>query len=182
MKKLLFLAPVLLLLAVFGCSKKNVLDELLTFNVDVSQTNRISPPYVVFTALPKPVTVITNSAAAFNNNSTTKDKVKDVYLDQIKLTLLGPEVLDFDFLQELRVFINTPGVNNRILLAQITNPPQNGSATITLVPTTARLDEYLKAEKYELTVYSITRPTYGNTQDSLTVRTDTRYRVTANRK
>ena len=177
MKKTLFLAPLLVLLAVFGC-KKNVLDDLLTFTVDVSQNSRIPPPSIFFTGLPKPVSIITNSEASFRNNKTTRDKVKNVQLDQMQLTLITPAALNFDFLDTLKVYINTPKVNNRILLAQLDNPPM-GVKTLTLVPTTARLDDYLKADTYELTVYSRQRRNYF-VRDSLTIRSDTRFKVTAN--
>ena len=176
MKKLLFLAPVLVLLAVFGC-KKN-LDELLTFTVDVSQNSRIPPPSIFYTGLPKPVSIITNSEASFRNNKTTRDKVKNVLLDQMQLTLVSPAALNFDFLDTLKVYINTPNVKNRILLAQLNNPPK-GVKTLTLNPTTERLDDYLKSDTYELTVYSRQRPNYF-VRDSLTVRSDTRFKVTAN--
>ena len=176
MKKLLFLVP-LLVLTVFGC-KKSVLDNLLTFTVDVSQNSRISPPSIFYTGLPKPVSVITNSEASFRNNKTTRDKVKNVLLDQMQLTLVSPVGLNFDFLDTLKVYINTPNVSNRILLAHLYNPPK-GVKTLTLVPTTERLDDYLKAETYELTVYSRQRPSYF-IRDSLTIRSDTRFKVTAN--
>lgn len=176
MKKLLLLAP-LLLLTVFGC-KKNVLDQLLTFTVDVSQNSRIAPPSIFYTGLPKPVSVITNSEASFRNNKTTRDKVKNVLLDQMQLTLVSPATLNFDFLDSLRVYINTPKTNNRILLAHLYNPPM-GVKTLTLIPTTERLDDYLKADTYELTVYSRQRPNYF-IRDSLTIRSDTRFKVTAN--
>lgn len=177
MKKLLFLAPLLVLLTVFSC-KKSVLDALLTFTVDVSQNSRIPPPSIFYTGLPKPVSVITNSEASFRNNKTTRDKVKNVLLDQMQLTLVSPSTLNFDFLDSLRVYINTPNVNNRILLAHLYNLPK-GVRTLTLIPTTDRLDDYLKADKYELTVYSRQRPNYF-IMDSLTIRSDTRFKVTAN--
>jgi hypothetical protein len=177
MKKLLYLAPVLLLLTVFGC-KKNVLDALLTFTVDVSQNSKIPPPNIFYTGLPKPISVITNSEASFRNNKTSRDKVKNVLLDQMQLTLVNPASLNFDFLDSLKVYINTPNVKNRILLAHLYNPP-TGVKTLTLVPTTDRLDDYLKADTYELTVYSRQRPNYF-VRDSLTIRSDTRFKVTAN--
>jgi hypothetical protein len=176
MKKLLFLAPVLVLLTVFGC-KKNLLDQLLTFTVDVSQNSRIPPPSIFYTGLPRPVSIITNSEASFRNNKTARDKVKNVLLDQMQLTLVSPAALNFDFLDTLRVYINTPKANNRVLLAHLYNPPR-GAKTLTLIPTTDRLDDYLKADTYELTVYSRQRPNYF-IMDSLTIRSDTRFKVTA---
>jgi len=176
MKKLFFLVPMLVLLAVFGC-KKNLIDQLLTFTVNVTQNSRIPPPSIFYTGLPRPVTIITNSEASFRNNKTNRDKVKDVLLDQMQLTLVSPTTLNFDFLDTLRVYINTPRVNNRILLAHLYNPVK-GAKTLTLIPTTERLDDYLKADTYELTVYSRQRPNYF-IMDSLTVRSDARFKVTA---
>ena len=166
----------LVLLAVFGC-KKNLIDQLLTFTVNVTQNSRIPPPSIFYTGLPRPVTIITNSEASFRNNKTNRDKVKDVLLDQMQLTLVSPSTLNFDFLDTLRVYINTPRVNNRILLAHLYNPVK-GAKTLTLIPTTERLDDYLKADTYELTVYSRQRPNYF-IMDSLTVRSDARFKVTA---
>ncbi|MDQ2772430.1 MAG: hypothetical protein M3Y54_18240 [Bacteroidota bacterium] len=182
MKKSVILAPLLFLL-LLGCKKvENQVAQILKFTVNVSQVSRVPGPSLFFTALPAPVTIVTNSSTAFNSNNTNSSKVQDVYLDQLQLTLLNPTtaVPNFNFLDLLRVYINTPGASNRILLAEITNPPQD-QTTLTLVPTTARLDEYLKSDKYELTVYSQQKPTYGGISplDSLTIRTDARFRVTA---
>ena len=177
MKKTVMFAPLLLAL-LFGCKKvENQVAQILKFTVNVSQDSRVPPPSIFYTGLPAPVTVVTNSSAAFSSNNTNSSKVKDVYLDQLKLTLLKPASLDFDFLDTLRVYINTPGASNRILLAQTANPP-SGATTLTLTPTTARLDEYLKSDKYQLTVYSRQRRNYY-IQDSMTVRTDARFKVTA---
>lgn len=177
MKKFLSLASALVLLTVFGC-KKTLLDQLLTFTVDVSQNSRIPPPSIFYTGLPRPVTITTNSEASFRNNKTSRDRVKNVLLDQMQLSLVSPATLNFDFLDTLRVYINTPNTNNRIQLAYLYNPPR-GVKTLTLVPTTERLDEYLKAATYQLTVYSRQRPNYF-ILDSLTIRSDTRFKVTAN--
>lgn len=182
MKKVFLYAPALLLLAAVGCKKEDIIKSVtgvqtLNFTMNVTQDSRVPPPSVFYTGLPKPVTIITNSAQAFQTNKTTRDKVKSVLLDQMKLTLVSPANLNFDFLDTLRVYINTPNVNNRILLANLNNPPQ-GVKTLTLIPTTARLDEYLKADKYELTVYSRQRPNYF-VRDSLTVRSDATFKVVA---
>ena len=180
MKKTVIIVPLLLLL-LLGCKKiEQQVEQILRFTVTVAQTSRVPPPSIFYTGLPAPVTVITNSASSFSSNNTNASKVKDVYLDQMQLTLVNPTAAapNFNFLDTLRVYINTPGANNRILLAQTTSPP-TGATTLTLTPSTARLDEYLKSDKYLLTVYSRQRPNYF-IRDSLTVRTDARFRVTAN--
>ncbi|UOQ98746.1 hypothetical protein MUN81_04455 [Hymenobacter sp. 5317J-9] len=172
MKRVFLLAPLVLFLALVGCKK---IDQLLTFTVDTSQSVVI-PGLPGSTQLPAPVTVTTNSAASFQNNKTTKDKVKDVYLEQMVLTITDPSGANFDFLDKLDVYINTPNVNNKILLASISSVPQ-GTNIIKLTPTTARLDEYLKAETYELTVDSRSNRFSAS---NFTVKADSRFKVTAN--
>jgi hypothetical protein len=170
MKKLLLLAPLVLFLVLVGCKK---LDKLLTFNVDVTQSVTI-PGFFVGAQLP-PVSVTTNSAESFRNNKTSREKVKDVYLNKMVLTVTSPSGATFDFLEKIDIFINTPGANNKILLANLQAVPR-GTSIITLVPTTAKLDEYLKAEKYELTVDA---KLTGFSNNDFTVRSDATFKVTA---
>ena len=173
MKKIFFLAPLMALLLFVGCKK---IDQLLTFTVDTSESVVI-PGLAGTTQLPKPVTVTTNSATSFSNNKTSKDKVKDVYLDQMVLTITSPSGANFDFLDKLDVYINTPNTNNKILLATTPATVPRGVNTIKLVPTTARLDEYLKADTYQLTVDATTNRFSAS---DFTVRADSRFKVTAN--
>lgn len=173
MKKLFLLAPLVLLLAVVGCKKVN---QLLTFTVDVTQSVDV-PISFAGTQLPKPVTVITKSEDSFRNNKTTRDKVKNVLLDKMVLTVTNPRDSTFNFLQRLDVFINTPGGNNKILLASIISVPRNTN-TINLTPTTERLDTYLKSDTYELTVDAKVRSGYFSAIP-FTVKSDASFKVTA---
>ena len=180
MKKAVILAPVFLALLALSCKKvEQQVENIISFTVNVSQVSKVPPPTHFHTALPKPVTIITNSSASLNGNNTNRDRVKNVYLDRFQLTLVNPPASapDFDFLDTLRVYINTPNVNNRILLGHIYHPAL-GQTTLTLTPTTARLDEYLKSDKYELSVYSRQSNT-TNVTDSLSIRSDARFKVTA---
>lgn len=170
MKRTLLLAPLLLLLAIVGCKK---VDQLLTFNVDVSQSTTI--PVILVGAGPiKADPVTTNSADSFRNNKTTKDKVKDVYLNKMALTITSPSGLTFDFLDKVEIYISTNS-NNRILLARLDNVPK-GVTTVTLVPTTNRLDEYLKSDTYTLdAIYTSNAARLA----PFTVRSDATFKVTA---
>ncbi|WP_310394481.1 hypothetical protein [Hymenobacter sp.] len=171
MKKILLLVPLVLVLALVGCKK---VDELLTFTVDVSQSVTIPGFFGPGAQLP-PVSVITKSDESFRNNKTTRDKVKNVLLDQLVLTVTSPAGNTFDFLEKIDLYINTPNTNNKILLAYLHVIPQ-GVNTIKLVPTTAKLDEYLKAETYELTVDTKLTTSRSN---SFVVRSDSKFKVTA---
>ena len=170
MKKVFLFLPLLLLTAFFGCKK---IDQLLTFNVDVTQSVTI-PGYFVGAQLPA-VKVTTRSEESFRNNKTSREKVKDVYLSKLVLTVTSPPGSTFDFLNSIDIFINTPGANNRILLAKLATVPR-GVSTITLEPTSARLDEYLKSDIYELTVDA---KLSGFNANDFTVRSDATFKVTA---
>lgn len=171
MKKIFLLAPLVLFLAVVGCKKIN---QLLTFDVDVTQSVTI-PGYFVGAQLPAPVKVITKSEESFRNNKTTRDNVKNVRLDRLVLTVTAPSGATFDFLEKIDIYINTPNTNNKILLAKLYTVPK-GTNTITLEPTTAKLDEYLKSDSYELTVDA---KLAGFSPNDFTVRSDARFKVTA---
>jgi hypothetical protein len=170
MKKIFLLAPLVLFLAITGCKK---IDQLLTFDVDVTQSVTIAG-YFVGAQLP-PVKVITKSEESFRNNKTTRDNVKNVRLDRLVLTVTAPAGSTFDFLEKIDIYINTPNTNNKILLANLSVIPR-GANTITLVPTTAKLDEYLKSDSYELTVDA---KLAGFNPNDFTVRSDARFKVTA---
>lgn len=100
--------------------------------------------------------------------------MKDVKLDRLTLSITDPSSQNFDFLQSIEIRISTNG-NDEIVLASLSTIPQ-GQRTITLTPTEAKLDQYLKASQYTLK----TRATVGrNVPQDVTVRADTRFKVTA---
>ncbi|WP_201985025.1 hypothetical protein [Hymenobacter rubidus] len=169
MKKTFLIAPLLFLLVLIGCKK---VDEILTFTVDVSQS--VTIPGFVQGAQLAPVTVTTKSEDSFRNNKTTRDKVKDVYLDKMILTVTDPPGNTFDFLKKVDIYISTNSTN-KILLAHIDDVPR-GVTSITLVPTTSRLDEYLKSDTYDLTAIATSS---GFSLTNFTVRSDATFKVTA---
>lgn len=172
MKKLFLFFPLVVLLAFAGCKK---IDQLLTFNVDVSQSVDI-PGYFVGAQLP-PVTVTTKSEESFANNKTTREKVKNVRLNKLVLTVTNPAGSTFDFLDRIDLYINTPNTNNKILLAHLYTIPR-GVSTITLEPTTEKLDEYLKSDTYQLTADAKLSPN-SISVTTFTVRSDAQFKVTA---
>jgi hypothetical protein len=121
------------------------------------------------------VKVTTQSETSFRNNKTSRDKVKDVFLDKMVLTVTNPAGSTFDFLEKIDIFINTPNANNKILLASLQTVPR-GTNIITLVPTKSKLDEYLKSDIYELTVATKLN---GFNANDFTVRSDATFKVTA---
>ncbi|OWP64372.1 hypothetical protein CDA63_04890 [Hymenobacter amundsenii] len=173
MKKLLFLAPLLVAALLLGSCKK--IDKLLTFYIEDSQSVKISGGFPLGQVVPlTPVSVTTRSEEKFKNENTNANLVKDVKLDRLTLTISDPNSENFDFLQSINIYIST-NQSNKILLASQDNVP-TGVNTIQLTPTTQKLDIYVKASSYTLSTEAKIRKPISR---DITIRTDSRFKVTA---
>ena len=172
MKKILTLALVFLGAAAIGCK---AIDKLLTFYVEDTENIQIAASFPVGVAAPlSPVAVPTQSKQTFQNNNTRADLVKDVSLNQLTLTIADPTSENFDFLRSIEIYIST-NASDQILLASLGAIP-TGVQSITLTPTNARLDAYLKADSYTLTTKAaIAKPITR----AVTIRSVSRFKVTA---
>ena len=170
MKQLRLLLPLLLLLFV-SCEKIN---DLLTFEITSSETIKIPASGLIDAPLIAPVPVPVNSQQSFENNNTKADLVRDVRLVKLTLTIVDPAAENFDFLDNIRIYIGTSG-EDRILLASLDEVP-TGVSTIDLVSANAQLDNYLKASSYTLYTEVGLR---SNVAHELTVQADSRFQVTA---
>ncbi|UOG75125.1 hypothetical protein MTX78_00670 [Hymenobacter tibetensis] len=172
MKKILLLFPLVLLLAAMGCKK---IDKLLTFNIEDSQNIKVSGGFPLGQIVPlTPLSVPTKSEEKFSNEGTSANLVKKVTLNQLTLTITNPNNENFDFLELIKIYISTDG-NDKILLASL-DPVPTGVKTITLNPTNAVLDKYIKAKSYTLTTEAKIRKPISS---DITLRCDTRFQVTA---
>lgn len=174
MKKILFLFPLVALLLAVGCKK---IDKLLTFYIEDSQNIRVASNFPIGQLVPlTPLTVPTKSEEKFKNEGTRADLVKNVSLNKLTLTITDPSSENFDFLRRIEIYISTnSNSNDQILLASLAQVPQ-GVNTITLTPTNAVLDKYIKASSYTLTTKAeIAKPVSRD----ITLRADSRFKVTA---
>ena len=173
MKKILFLAPVLLVMAFLSSCDK--IADLLTFYIEDSQSVKIASNFPIGQVVPlTPIAVPTRSDEKFKNENTSADLVKDVKLDRLTLTITDPNAENFDFLQSISIYISTNS-NDRILLASLENVP-TGVSTLQLTPTTQKLDVYVKASSYTLSTEARIRKPISR---DITIRTDSRFKVTA---
>lgn len=170
MKKTLLFLP-LILLAFFGCKKLN---ELLTFELSHSENIKIPASGLLNTPIISPVPVTMSAQESFKNNNTSANLVKDVSLTRLTLTITDPASENFDFLKSIKIYIGTDG-SDKVLLASLDNIP-TGVSAIDLVSSNARLDKYIKAQSYTLYTEVALR---SNVARELTVRADSRFRVTA---
>jgi hypothetical protein len=160
------------MMVLVGC--KDV-DDLLTFNISdqISITVPSNSPLSLPSEIATPE-VTTNSSQKFANNNTEASLVKDVKLQELKLTIKTPSGKTFNFLKSIQIYIST-NTSNEILLASLDNVPVNMTA-INLTPTEAKLDTYAKSSSYKLRTSIVTKETL--TQD-VAVQADLKFRVTA---
>lgn len=171
-KKITILTMAILCLFAVSCSE---VDKLLTFSISDEVTFQIEnglpfdSPFEVATP-----DITTNSSAEFKNNNTNTDLVKDVKIQELKLSILSPAGKTFSFLKSVHMYISTTA-DDEIELAFLDNI--NSSAnTINLTCTSQKLDKYIKASSYKIRTKVITRETV--TQD-IEVKANMKFKVTA---
>ena len=163
----------LLAVAIVSCKKVN---DLLTFSIDnesaitLSSLSTINLPISVLTP-----DVVTNSSQQFQNNNSNANLVKDIRLKSILLTITNPPGQTFSFLKSIHIYISANG-SNEIELASQDNISST-SSTLNLVPTQAKLDEYVKASSYQLRSVIVTKETLQHDTD---IKIDSKFDVTAN--
>jgi hypothetical protein len=149
-------------------------DDLLTFTVSdeteftVESTSPLNLPIELGTP-----SVTTNSNQKFQNNNTRADLVKDVKLTELKLTVMTPNK-NFSFMKSVEIFIST-SQNNEIRLAWLDEFPTTATS-VNLNTTNAKLDEYVKAESYNLRTRVVTDESLSQPVD---IKVNLKFMVTA---
>jgi hypothetical protein len=158
MKKF-FLALVLPALLFIGCKKGGI-----SFSISDETTIRVessSPLNLPFELTTMDVT--TNSQQEFENNRSSKNLVKEVYLDELKLTITSPSSKTFSFLKNIQIFISTDA-NNEIELASLDNIASTAQS-ISLNVSPQNLEKYIKASSYKIRTKVTTKETLTQAVD-----------------
>lgn len=159
-------------LLLFSCEE---IDDLLTFYFTDQTAIRIESAMPLNLPLQIATPAVTSSSRqAFENNNTHADLVKDVKLQQLKLTITHPDTKTFSFVKTIRIFISASG-HSEIELASLDNISTT-TGVIELVPTDQKLDPYVKAPSYDLRTEVTTDETLAEDVDILV---DLKFRVTA---
>lgn len=152
------------------------IDELTMF--DVEYTTSFTIPSSSIIDLPFDITTpetTTNSEATFENNDTRSDLVESVKLRELRLDLTAPSDGDFNFLNEIEIFINAEGLPE-VLIASDLNIEPNGLQSINLDVEDTELREYIRGETYTLRTRTLTDETINEDHD---IEVFTRFRVDA---
>jgi len=166
-----------LLILIFSNSCKKI-DNLLTFYVSdqsetVIESNLLPFNFSLPFEIPIP-DITTNSETEFENNNTKIELVKDISIEELKITITSPNEKTFSFLKSLRIYISTDG-EQEIEIAYIENI-ESDAKTIELSTTEENLDKYVKKTKYKLRTEATVRETL--TQD-VGLLIDLKFKVTA---
>ncbi|MFC4634290.1 hypothetical protein ACFO3O_10250 [Dokdonia ponticola] len=134
----------------------DVVDELTKFDLTYD-TNIIIESSTV---LDLPINIIspeveTNSEQEFDNNNTRVDLVESIKLRRLKMEIITPDEGDFNFLNEIRIFIRADGFEE-ILIASAITIPENNSKTLELDIENIELLDYVRQENYTLRTETIT--------------------------
>lgn len=146
-KKLLLIAGVFMVF-LSACEKLN---ELTSFNIHPQASFTIPGQQTGLgevLSIPRQE-VATSSAQTFENNNTRKDMVEEAQLNKLSLTITGPENANFDFLNEVKIYISASG-ESEILLAFKENIPEDGSRVLELETTGENLAAYIKKDQYSI--------------------------------
>lgn len=97
--------------------------------------------------------ITSNSEAEFEANDTRKDKIKEIKLESLRLSITSPDNQNFDFLKDIFLYINADGLEEQ-RYAFIENI-SNGVSSISLNADGIDLAEYIKKDKFSLRVKAV---------------------------
>ena len=167
------LAITLLILSFISCDK---IDELTKFDIDyttnftIQATTLLGAPFDIVT----PETT-TNSESEFENNNTNSNLVESVKLTTLRLDLQTPASGDFDFLNEIFIYITADGLPEQLIASKV-GIPENGARTLSLDVENVELEEYIKKDSYRLRTETTTDQTIESDHE---IEIYTKFRVDA---
>jgi len=138
---------------VLGCNKLN---DLVNFKM--SYTSEVTVPSSLGVNLPLDILtppVSTDAESTFNSNNTNKKLVKEIYLENVDISVKAPEGRDLSFLSSLHVYINADGLDEK-LLASAENVPDNVGNMLSLETSGENFKEYIIQDTYSLRVKAVT--------------------------
>ncbi|MBT8236177.1 MAG: hypothetical protein KJO04_08290 [Bacteroidia bacterium] len=142
-----------LLICLSGC---NALDELTKFDMDyntevvIESSFGVNLPFNVFTP-----EIESNSESEFAINDTRKDLIEEIQLKELSLRITAPQEEDFSFLESVEIFITAEGLEE-VLIASMTDVPQDIGDLLELDTSNADIQEYIKKDRFQLRLNTVT--------------------------
>jgi hypothetical protein len=157
MKKLGLFVTALVILGFASCDLNQYTEFEMDFttSVTVPASSGITLPFDLFT----PETT-TNAETTFGNNDTNKELIQEIIMKQMTMDITAPGDRDFDFLKEIRIYINADGLSE-LEIASKTDIPADVDM-ITLDVNSNDIKEYIKKDKFQLRVKTVTDEVLSN--------------------
>ena len=114
-------------------------------SVTVPQSSGLNLPFNLFTP-----DMTTNSSTTFGINNTNKELIQEITLKSMNLDITQPGDRDFDFLEEIHIYISAEGLSE-IEIASKTDIPADVDQ-LDLDINGNDLKEYIKKDKFQLRV------------------------------
>ena len=152
MNKRIFLFAIIFL-STFGCAR---IDKLTQFEMEYTESVTIESmiginlPFNLFTPA-----ISTNSESVFEINDTRKDRIEQIILTSLDLTLSIPDDGDFSFLKAIEIYISADGLDE-LKIAWKEDIPSTVADYIELDTADEDLQEYIVKDEFSLRVNTIT--------------------------
>ena len=133
-----------------SCDIEDKINDTITFEYTEESNFSIpgSAPIGVLDNLPTP-SIQSSSQEEFENNNTSAERVDEVILNELNLSITNPSDRTFSFLSSVKIYIST-NTESEILLAERTNIPQNVGSTLMLETTGENIKSYVVEDQFSL--------------------------------
>lgn len=149
-------------LPLLNCS---VIDELTKFDLDYDTSYTLDPvnivgvPVSLFTS-----DIDTESETTFENNNTNSNSIESVKLKKLTLQISSPETGNFNFLQQIQIYMSTENIEEKEI-ANLFDIENANSKSLELNAINTELKDYLKEDKFKLRIVAITDETTTESYD-----------------
>jgi len=138
-------------LVFFGCKNKLTqfnLDE--NFQATIPASSPIDLPFTVST--PEQTT---NSEAEFESNDTRKDKIQQIILEDLAITITSPQGEDFSFLNSLEIYLSST-IHDEEKVAYLNDISDNIGSEISCDLVGQDLQKFVKDDKIKIRLVTVT--------------------------
>ena len=136
---------------IFGCKNKLTnfhIDE--SFQATIPASSPIDLPFTVYTT-----EQTTNSEVEFESHDTRKDKIQQIILEDLIITISSPEGEDFSFLNSLEIYLSSTNQGEE-KVAYLTEVPENIGNELTCNVVGQDLQKFVKDDTYKIRLVTVT--------------------------
>ncbi|PHR48133.1 MAG: hypothetical protein COA32_06325 [Fluviicola sp.] len=151
MTKIHILLILIIPFILFGCKKK-----LTNFNLDdnfqttIPSSSPVDIPFTIHTQEQE-----TNSEAEFESHDTRKDKIQQIVLKDLVITILAPEGEDFSFLSSLEIYLSS--TNHAEEKVAFANDISNDIGSEIVCNSVGQdLQKFVKDDKFKIRIRTVT--------------------------